>query len=393
MNNLVVLLGAGFSYPAGMPLAGDIRARFDREQKSKLLRMGSGEWMWEDGKNETTIHNGHLGIDQLAYSYILDEIVRGYNESVDDFDNYEVFFAFVMAKFNDMDWFKEVYKRAKASLVKDKPYLIEEPEPHDVYLQLFNRDPYLQEVAQIINYLISDLLFISNARIHEAYLNYQNFIAYINQFESVDIFTLNHDVLLEGLLQIAGIKYSRGFTPEKSELRYEKEPLEVFKNEFSENIRIHKLHGSLDFFRFQHYENEGGLFWKATEKYNYFTTNNYSAKHYATRINPNTGETIQDMNFDVTPKFITGTNKTDIIENDLMYSQLFNNFKDSIASAETLLISGYSYGDKHVNTELGKRKDLNILNQNPYNEYPFAAKSYIKLKRLHELDNFIDTEK
>jgi len=36
-NNLVVILGAGFSRPVGLPLANEIKERFDRDQKDKLL--------------------------------------------------------------------------------------------------------------------------------------------------------------------------------------------------------------------------------------------------------------------------------------------------------------------------------------------------------------------
>ncbi|REE27253.1 SIR2-like protein [Winogradskyella pacifica] len=389
MKKLTVLLGAGFSFPAGMPLANDIRTRFDRDQKSKLLRMGSGEWMWEDEKDATTIHNGLLGVEQLAYSYILDEIIKTYNREVDDFDNYEVFFAFIMNKFNDMDWFKEVYKRAKTTLIADKPYLIGEPEAHAPYLYLFERDPYLEQLSQIINHLISDLLFVNSNKIDEAFREYQIFLEYIKQFDQVDIYTLNHDVLLEGLLQREGLNYSRGFTTTNSEIQYEDQPLKVFQNEFSEKIRIHKLHGSLDYFRFEHFEDRGKMFLQHTGKYNYFTTNSYRAKHYATRIDPKTKKVIQDMNFDITPKFITGTNKTDIIDNDIMYSQLLQNFKDSIGAAQTILISGYSYGDEHVNNELKKRKDLNIFNQNPFVDYPFEAATNRNLNNLDDLLEFI----
>jgi len=390
MKKIVVLLGAGFSFPAGLPLANDIRARFDRIQKGKLLRMSSGEWMWEDGKDDTTIHNGHLGFDQLAYSYILDEIVKTYNREVEDFDNYEVFFAFVMDKFKDMDWFKAVYGRAKATLIIDKPYLIDEPIPHSDYLSLFDRDPYLEQLVQIINYLISDLLFINGNKIDKAFPKYQRFLEYIDQFDQADIYTLNHDVLLEGLLQRAGLSYSRGFTTENSEIQYEDQPLKVFKNDFTEKIRIHKLHGSLDYFRFEHFEDRGRMFLQSTGKYNYFMTNNYRAKHYATRVDPKTKKVIQDMNFDITPKFITGRSKTEIINNDIMYSQLLENFKSSIADTEKLLISGYSFGDEHINDELKKRTNLSVVNQNPFEDYPFEADKNITIDSLDELKNYID---
>ena len=243
----------------------------------------------------------------------------------------------------------------------------------------------MEQLAQIINYLISDLLFISDTKIEEAFSRYQAFLDFIVQFDQVDIYTLNHDVLLEGLLQRAGINYSRGFTTTDSEIQYEDQPLEVFKNRFTENIRIHKLHGSLDFFRFEHYEDKGKMFLQSTGEYNYFTTSNYRAKHYATRIDPKSKKVIQDMNFDITPKFITGTNKTDIIDNDIMYSQLLQNFKASVASTEKLLISGYSFGDEHINQELKRRSDLTVLNQNPFVKYPFKAENITNIENLDDL--------
>ncbi len=46
--------------------------------------------MWADDKDEATLRNGTLNFDYLAYSYILNEIVKTYNKEVNDFDNYEV---------------------------------------------------------------------------------------------------------------------------------------------------------------------------------------------------------------------------------------------------------------------------------------------------------------
>ena len=384
MSKLTIILGAGFSFPAGMPLANDIRARFDRDQKEKLLQFSSGEWMWIDDKRKDQLANGY-SYDKLAYSYIINEIVIEYNDSVEDFDNYEVFFAYIMEKFNHMDWFETIYKRAEESLIKDKPYLVSEQHSH--YLDVFKRVPYLEKLSQIINYLISDMLEITDIKIDEAFSKYKAFLDYISKFDEVDIFTLNHDVLLEGLLDRAGLEYSRGFTTANSEIQYETESLSVFKNDFSKKIRIHKLHGSLDYFRFEHYSGQGKMLLQPTGRYNYFTTNNYHAKHYATRIDPKTKEVLQDMNFDITPKFITGTNKTDIIDNDIMYSQLLQNFKEASASADTVLISGYSFGDPHINEELQKHTDLNIINQNPYVDYEYPSKSTIQLISLDELDS------
>ena len=103
------------------------------------------------------------------------------------------------------------------------------------------------------------------------------------------------------------------------------------------------------------------MYWEPTDKYNYFVIHGYSAKHYAVRVNPITKETLQDMNFDVTPKFITGTKKTSILSNDIMYCQLFNNFEIVMNVASQLLVSGYSYSDEHINDILKKREDVKVI--------------------------------
>lgn len=385
MNNLVVILGAGFSFPAGLPLANDIKYRFNRVQKEKLLLASSSEWMWSDDKDDTTKHNGILNYDYLAYSYILNEIVKAYNGEVDDFDNYEVFFSYVLDKFDDLEWFKDIYVKAKVELIKDKPYLISEPEPHSAYLFPFTKEPHISKIQDIFNYLIGDMLFVSNTTVDNSIESYENFIDYIQTFDRVDIFTLNHDLLLEKILGKKAISFCRGFSFENSDVFYEDNPLPIFNNYFEDRINIHKLHGSTDFFRFQHFENDGSLFWKPTEKYNYFVTHGYRAKHYAVRVNPITKETLQDMNFDITPKFITGTKKTSIISNDMMYSKLFDNFEKAISGTSQILISGYSYSDEHINNELKKREDIKVINQNPFNPYPFKYAELTQINSLEEL--------
>ncbi len=383
-NNLVVLLGAGFSVPAGLPLAYDINERFNRDQKEKLLLMSSSEWKWIDDKDKTMTNNGKLNYDYLAYSYILNEIVNTYNRDVNDFDNYEVFFSYVLEKFDHLDWFKSVYERARKELVNDKPFLVNGPEPDSIHLSPFTRDPQISKIEDIFNYLIEDMLYVSIETVDNSISKYEKFIDYILKFDRVDIYTLNHDLLLEKLLDKKGVSYCRGFSSCDSDIAYESKKLQVFNNCFEDKINIHKLHGSVDFFRFKHFENNGGGVWKPTEKYNYFTTTEYREKHEAVRVNLDTGETEQDMNFDIVPKFITGTKKTSIISNDTMYLRLFENFKCNISSASKVLISGYSYGDEHINKELIERNNLNVINQNPNKKYPFEG-NITDIDNLHNL--------
>lgn len=45
-NNLSVILGAGFSHKAGLPIANGINEFFTRNNIGKVLSFGSGEFKW-----------------------------------------------------------------------------------------------------------------------------------------------------------------------------------------------------------------------------------------------------------------------------------------------------------------------------------------------------------
>ena len=385
-NHLTVILGAGFSANAGMPTASTIAERFNRDLKEKLLSASSSEWFWIDDKDKTFIHNGMLNYDYLAYSYVFDELVKSYIEDRGSFIYYEDFYQYIIDNFANAKWVESLFEVAKKSLLDDKPFFLEKKnkEYYKSYLFAFDHKQF-QKVSAILNYLISDILSVIPKNDTELKKIYQGFIDYISQFENVDIFTLNHDLLLERVLDLNGLKYSKGFNIVNSPISHNGLPVPFFNNTFNENIKIHKLHGSLDFFQFRHYENNGSMWLEPTGEYDYYMTTNYSTKHNSIRINPNTKEILQDYNSDIVPKFITGTRKLDTIEYDFMFKNLFQNFLEVIDNTENLFISGYSFSDEHLNEKL-KTKEFNYINQNPSKEYPFEGNGK-NIKSLNELKN------
>ncbi|NDV42065.1 SIR2 family protein [Flagellimonas sediminis] len=389
--SLTVILGAGFSRPAGLPLASDIKKRFDRDQRQNLLRFGSGEWMWKDEKSEIDINNGKMNTDSSVYGYILNEVIKKYKLEHSVFIDYEHFYQWIQDIVRDKRLKEYIYQKAKDSFLQDHPNFMEFVPEYDgdihPFLYRFKNDSDLSNILEIINYLIADLISIKKPQFLESLSNYEVFVNYLRKFEEVDIFSLNHDLLLENILQYFGSQYSRGFTKEKSEIRFQDNdaPIAVFKNLFDKPVRLYKLHGSIDYYRFEHYVQGDKPYLQYTGNYNYFTTNNYKEKHFAVRVNPENGKLLQETNFNVVPKFITGTNKTEIIKNDLMYTELFNRFELCVSKAENILISGYSYRDKHINKELEKRNDVNVINQNPFNRYPFSCRHSFNIPSLKDL--------
>tara|TARA_R110002049_G_scaffold306078_1_gene503946 strand:+ start:6061 stop:7209 length:1149 start_codon:yes stop_codon:yes gene_type:complete len=380
-SHLTVILGAGFSANAGMPTASTIAERFNRDLKEKLLSVSSSEWTWVDNKSDAEKNNGVLNFDYLAYSYVFDELVKKYVRDRGHFVYYEDFYQYIIDNFTNPIWVEDIFMFARKSLLTDRPYLTENDYSKQ-HLFAFDKKQF-QIVSDILNYLIGDILSIIPKNDNDLIEIYQNFIKHLRQYKEVDIFTLNHDLLLERVLDLNGLSYSKGFNTNNSPIVHNDLPVPFFNNTFNDNIKIHKLHGSLDFYQFRHYVNHGGLYWKETGDYDYYLTRNYSTKHNSQRINPETKELLQDYNFDIVPKFITGTRKLDTIKNDFLFKHLFENFERVIEQSENLFISGYSFSDKHINEKL-ESKEFIFINHNPSKLYPFKGTGK-NIKNLNEL--------
>lgn len=366
-KQLTVILGAGFSANADIPIANDINKMFNRDLKNKILRISSDEWFWIDDKSKNFVHNGQLGFDHIGYSYVLNELVQEYSNHNKEFINYEDFYQYIIDNFQNLTWVDNLFSKAKETLLIERPELMD----NNSYLFIFENKQY-SKILDILNYLIADLLSEFKKNDEEIKKIYYNFIQYITKFNEVDIFTLNHDLLLERILELNEIEFSKGFNILNSNIFYEKNPLPVFDNNFNKKIRIYKLHGSIDFYEYKHYLSENGTFYKFTGETDFFISKNYYEIHGSLRQNEN-NEIIQNYNFDVVPKFITGNNKTSLIENSKLFRNFYETFTNVIENSSNLLVSGYSFRDNHINNII-KNKYFNFLNHNRSEKYPFLGK-------------------
>lgn len=381
-ENLNIILGSGFSYEAGFPLAVNINELFNRDLREKLLRMSSDEWMWIDRATEADINNGRLNYDWLGYSYVLNLLIKEYISEIKSFDSYEGFYQFYLDKLPEREWFEKLFEKAKEELIEDK-----ELQKDEELLKLFEI-PQIDQILHIINHLIADTLR-GNVEDTEVEKRYDSFIKTIRKYTNINVFTLNHDRFLENLLLHYNFTFNDGFSAKNSILKYRKEFIPIFQNTFSDSgINIFKLHGSVDLYQFPHCEQKGSIL-EPNGDYDYYKTTDYYTKHGAIRIDPITQEVIQDYNINVTPRFITGTNKEDLINTDKMYSVIFAQFEKRLNSKDDLIIIGYSYGDEHVNRVIEKSvKDNNptVINVNPGRKFPFEVDKNIQLESIFELN-------
>lgn len=301
-----------------------------------------------------------------------------------------MFFQFVVENVVNSEFLDVVLKSAKQIFFNDHPNISENPLVEN-YLFGFNHTSSL-DILSLINHLIADLLWVRKTEI-EITILYQPFVQFLRSFRSLVFTTLNHDRLLECLIEnVMKLDYSDGFTKDQKILfSDEGKPLSVFVGDFSKSIQILKLHGSIDMFKYQFFNEENGsTVVRATDEHQYFKTLSFAEKQTPHRRNPETGKPVQTFHPLITPQFITGTKKTDLIKNDKMYSQLFMEFENSLKTSNTLLIIGYSYGDTHVNdkieTAITNYSINNVININPYMKFPFSSKT-VKVNNIDGIDD------
>jgi hypothetical protein len=392
MADLAILIGSGFSKPIGLPLAKEINEYFLRDNAEKVLKFSSGEFMWDDFANETYKHNGRIGYDHLAFGILLNEFVNLYKSRDGGFVNYEEFYQFVIDNVIDEEIISLIKENSFTSFNKHFPHINENPFYKNYTHAIEHFQP--REFRSMINHLIGDLLFVRKPKdtIKEQYAWITDFFIL---YKSVDIITLNHDLLMEYLLSnIISKSYSDGFTKNQNILKSSQgESLNLFQDVFSNAINLIKLHGSIDTYRYA-IANEKGSIVNPTGDYLYFKTRDYDEKQKPLRHNPDNGEVVQRFHWDIDPYFITGTRKKEIISKPGIYKLLYEQFEERIMKCKSLLIIGYSYGDDHVNEVINlailKSKSLvRIINVNPAKSLSYKIKNALlcEFKLASELIN------
>jgi hypothetical protein len=380
-EKLIVLLGAGFSKPAGLPLAAGINSKFDRNNEEQLLRWSSGEWLWKDENPEEYRSAGTEGPSAIPYTYILTEFVDEYKRERGGYVNYEDMYQFLLDNQSNKSLAKKINENARTRILKNIPALngIENPKS-SLILSPFENNPF-SRLIEIINYLIGDL--VKTKCPPQRITDYHNFINLLRNYSYVDIFSLNHDLILEQVLDEYRLHFANGFDKNGSEIFIDNDQLPSYQSSFSESVNVYKLHGGIGQYSFPHgSESANGV--RLDGKCTYFFTLGYYEKHGVSRKNPETHDIIQSFHSDTVPKFLTGTDKIKLIAQDRMYEDLYKRFDDHTQQGSDLLVAGYSYGDRHINEKLKSGIFNTIVNVNPNTDFPYDDHA-INLKAIHKI--------
>ncbi len=153
---------------------------------------------------------------------------------------------------------------------------------------------------------------------------------------NIDVFTLNHDTVLERCLSQNGVQFTDGFEEPINNVRYWNPDL---YDGSPSKIRLFKLHGSIDWFRLRP---DGG---------------DWSSERIG-RIPPgeDLGRTVNPQGIMQSPMgrpmFLVGTFNKMLDYGSEIYADLHYQFYHSLRCTQRLIVCGYGFGDKGINTRI-----------------------------------------
>jgi hypothetical protein len=152
--------------------------------------------------------------------------------------------------------------------------------------------------------------------------------------QQMDIFSLNHDLLIERQLEQNGIVFSDGFSEKVGD---------VLRFNWSWNsgtpVNLYKLHGSLDWYRFTF---PGGMFQFAK----------VPRKVDPRRCRDSDGNNLYLPN--QVPLLLIGTLGKERLYGVGLVAEFFLQFRSRLANHQTLICCGYGWGDKGINNRLNQ---------------------------------------
>lgn len=339
-KHVAFLVGSGFSVPCGMPTGRQLNDYVLNIQKSPITFDYAGKLaVSQDGIKHT------IG---SPFDYCLSfcsEAMKEYGKS-HEFD-YEQFYDFISGD--------GVYEVQYQNLAK--PYLSMFSDYHQL---VFNMKTVYN---QLIEYKLKEgrLTEIKdNEFASDKFWKYESFVKYLDKLSInyiVDIFSLNHDLLIENLPRTNWLQHediSDGFHSYRSPYYGELEcnghkydcRLEEYKAYYNTAIRLYKLHGSLDYILFKRCDSNGCFWNDKMIKVPYGIGVDKTKKQNKKRLGY-----IMDW-IEYNHDFLSGTLSKQNHYNDIFYKKLFKRFRVILKKAECLIIIGYGGRDTGINKNI-----------------------------------------
>ena len=148
--------------------------------------------------------------------------------------------------------------------------------------------------------------------------------------DQCDVFTLNHDLLIERLFDQFGVDYADGFGQKDGDVQ----TFNWSWNAPAANIRLFKLHGSIDWYRYRY------------PQYVQYAKVRSDPEHRKNSV----GDRLTLL--DTKPLFLTGTTVKEQSYGYSLVGELFAEFRSRLRHHHTLICCGYGWSDKGINIRL-----------------------------------------
>ncbi len=367
-EHISFLFGSGFSAPEGIPTVNTINKRI-RQLKEDEFYLGSNQkaFFYKSTSRDPNSWMPSSYIDRMfAQEFISFYCIKMLENKIDLF-NYEEFYDFVSEflrfekhKFEIGNFCNEF----RAKHIKT-----------DIWYS--NDHNLVWRFSKIFNQLISDLLTIPRYYEDTSLINYPpydplvGFIRESLKTKTVNVHTLNHDLFFDSLASKhvdLWQQFSDGFTeygsPYFGEVSFDhkfelwtvhksyKVRLRYYNDDYSKNLRLYKLHGSIDNYILLRPDITGGSHYSkenAVRVKKDFAVGEFLME----RIDEKLQKYVYDRPFsEQYPDFLTGTTEKIRLYHDPFFDNLFSNFKSNLLNSTHLFVIGYGFQDRGVNEYL-----------------------------------------
>ncbi len=330
MNKILFLFGSGLSIKAEMPSTRDITQNV--LNGSNIMRHTDGNYYF--GK---PLYN-NIGMED-EYVPRIKEFIKIVKDEIDSYDqsiiqketNYENLF-YNISQIYDSQTFNNPIAKPFIDKISNQVYPLLQKRETDIH----GKWELHQLADESLNYIHDITLHHLNKKpIQYSYLHFLQKAYEDSKIDHISIFTLNHDLVLEEYFNSICIPFIDGFDKPINNIRYW--DINLFKN--NHKLTLVKLHGSINWFKFRRKE------------YNPFIIGiSMSSINSTWRTQAPNGE-YQNLARG-RPMFLVGTfNKILEYTYDIYFS-LHYLFYETLNSLNTIILSGYSFGDRGINTRI-----------------------------------------
>lgn len=334
-KRLVFLFGAGVSQPACLPLMKDITKKV--LTPDGVYRGGDGYYYLDDKSSDISITNAIRQmlevIAKIVEEYYSDKKRRESHYFIEPIIHYEDYYSYAHALYIGIIWnrpeafplLKDMEKRIQQLIKKSKASgeKIQESEWARGYL--YN---------EVMNYIHDIVWHMLEKKPEEtAYLKFLNKACSDRRYTGIDIFTTNYDSVIERFFSSQEIQYVDGFEADADgDVRWLNTGL---FDEPDVPVRLFKLHGAINWFRFNHpFENSGPAkvaLSKSKDHWYHQNANGINLPLSCAR-----------------PLILIGTSNKVFEYYYGVFLDLLSRFQRILEGADRLVVSGFSFADMGI---------------------------------------------